>query len=92
MTDERDKSGKPKRWAAWVFGLLLVGCSATLPPPTNSAVLIALSSPTPTLISDFEPTWRTQTNIGKVVGMSGGVVSAGGRGIIYAPDQKRNHH
>jgi hypothetical protein len=22
----------------------------------------------------------------------GGVVSAGGRGIIYAPDQKRNHH
>jgi len=72
MTDSPDKSVKPKKWAAWVFGLLLVGCSATLPPPTNSAVLIALSSPIPTLISDFEPTWQPQTIIGKVVGVSDG--------------------
>jgi hypothetical protein len=55
MTDDLDKSGKPKRWAAWVFGLLLVGCSAILPPPTNLAVLIALSSPTPTLTAEAEP-------------------------------------
>jgi endonuclease YncB( thermonuclease family) len=72
MTDEADKTGKPKKWAAWVFGLLLVGCSAILPPPTNSAVLIALASPTPTLISEYEPTWQPQTIIGKVVGVSDG--------------------
>ena len=60
MTDENaNKAGKGftsmKRIFACVFGLLLVGCSATLPPPTNLAALIALSSPTPTLISEFEP-------------------------------------
>jgi hypothetical protein len=55
MTDEPDKAGKAKKWAAWVFGLLLLGCGAALPPPTNLAVLIALSSPTATLISEFEP-------------------------------------
>jgi len=56
LTDEpNDKSGKPKKWAAWVFGLLLAGCGATLPPPSNLAVLIALSSPTPTLISESTP-------------------------------------
>jgi endonuclease YncB( thermonuclease family) len=57
---------------AFIFGLLLIGCSATLPPPTNLAVLIALSSPTPALISDYEPTWQPQTIIGKVVGVSDG--------------------
>jgi endonuclease YncB( thermonuclease family) len=72
MTDKPDKSWKPERWAAWVFGLLIVGCGATLPPPTNLAVLIALSSPTPTLISDNEPTWQPQTITGKVVGVSDG--------------------
>jgi endonuclease YncB( thermonuclease family) len=36
------------------------------------AVLIALSSPTPTLISDYEPTWQLQPIIGKVVGVSDG--------------------
>jgi len=56
MTDESDKAGKPKKWASWVFGLLLVGCSATLPPPTNLAVLIALTAPTPTMTSESEPT------------------------------------
>ena len=61
-----------KRIVACVFGLLLVGCSATLPPPTSLAVLIALSSPTPTLISDYEPTWQLQPIIGKVVGVSDG--------------------
>jgi endonuclease YncB( thermonuclease family) len=85
MTDELDKSGKPKRWAAWVFGLLLVGCSATLPPPTNLAVLIALSSPTPTLISDYEPTGRPQPIIGKVIGVSDGDT------ITVLDDQKRQH-
>jgi type IV pilus biogenesis protein CpaD/CtpE len=59
MTDEADKAGKGftpmKRIIACVFGLLLVGCSATLPPLTSLAVLIALSSPTPTLISEFDP-------------------------------------
>ena len=55
MSDEADKAGKLKKGASWVFGLLLVGCGATLPPPTNLAVLIALSSPTPALISEFEP-------------------------------------
>ena len=85
MTDESDKSGKPKRWATWVFSLLLVGCSAILPPPTNSAVLIALSSPTPTLISDFEPTWQPQTIIGKVVGVSDGDT------ITVLDEQKRQH-
>jgi len=67
MTDESDnKAGKPKKGSAkgfipmkkivaCVFGLLLVGCGATLPPPTNLVVLIALSSPTPTLISKFDP-------------------------------------
>ena len=56
MTDGADnKTGKLKKWAAWVFGLLLAGCGATLPPPSNLAVLIALSSPTPTLISESTP-------------------------------------
>jgi hypothetical protein len=55
MADEPDKTGKLKKWAAWVFSLLLVGCSAALPPPTNLAVLIALSSPIPTLTSDSAP-------------------------------------
>ena len=55
MTDEPNKAWKLKKGAAWVFGLLLIGCGATLPPPTNLAVLIALSSPTPALISEFEP-------------------------------------
>lgn len=72
MTDEPDKAGKLKKWAACVFGLLLVGCSATLPPPTNLAVLIALSSPTPTLISDYEPTGQPQTITGNVVGVANG--------------------
>lgn len=76
MTDEADKAGKGfnpmKRIVACVFGLLLVGCSATLPPPTSLAVLIALSSPTPTLISDYEPTWKPQTITGKVIGVSDG--------------------
>jgi endonuclease YncB( thermonuclease family) len=72
MTDEPDKTGKLKKWAAWVFGLLIVGCGAALPPPTTLAVLIALSSPTPALISDYEPTWQPQTVIGKVVGVSDG--------------------
>ncbi len=48
MTDEPDNAGKLKKWAALVFGLLIAGCGAALPPPTNLAVLIALSSPTPT--------------------------------------------
>ncbi|HKQ93064.1 MAG TPA: thermonuclease family protein [Blastocatellia bacterium] len=61
-----------KRIVAFIFGLLLVGCSATLPPPTNLAVLITLSSPTPTLISDYEPTWQPVTITGKVVGVSDG--------------------
>jgi hypothetical protein len=61
MTDEaNNKAGKGftsmKRIFACVFGLLLVGCSATLPPPTNLAVLIALTAPTPTMTSEFEPT------------------------------------
>ena len=34
--------------------------------------MIALSSPTPTLISDYEPTWQLQTITGKVVGVSDG--------------------
>ena len=55
MTNEPDKAGKLKKWAAWVFGLLIVGCGAALPPPTNLAVLIALSSPTPTLTAESEP-------------------------------------
>src|SRR5262245_21415337 len=74
MTDSPDKAGKGftpmKRIVACVFGLLLVGCGATLPSPTNSAVLIALSSPTPTLISESEPTWQPQTIIRKVVCVS----------------------
>jgi uncharacterized protein YcfL len=53
MTDEPDKAGKLKKWATWFFGLLLVGCSAALPPPTNLAVLIALSAPTVTLTAEF---------------------------------------
>ncbi|HEV2664547.1 MAG TPA: hypothetical protein VG324_06535 [Blastocatellia bacterium] len=66
MTGEPDKAGESKkrpgegthtmkRILACVFGLLILGCIATLPPPGNLAVLIALSSPTPTLISEFEP-------------------------------------
>ena len=64
MTDSPDKAGKGftpmKRIVACVFGLLLVGCGATL------------SSPTPTLISEYEPTWQPHTIIGKVVGVSDG--------------------
>ena len=57
MTDETDnKTGKLKKWSAWAFGLLIVGCGAALPPPTNLAVLIALTAPTPTMISESEPT------------------------------------
>jgi hypothetical protein len=56
MTDEPDKAEKLKKWAAWVFGLLIVGCGAALPSPTNLAVLIALTAPTPTMTSEFEPT------------------------------------
>jgi hypothetical protein len=57
MTDEADnKTGKLKKWAAWAFGLLIVGCGAALPPPTNLAVLIALTAPTPTMISESEST------------------------------------
>jgi len=53
MSDQPDKSVKLKKWAAWFFGLLLVGCSVALPPPTNLAVLIALSAPTATLTAEF---------------------------------------
>ena len=56
MTDEANKAGKLKKWAAWFFCLLLVGSSAALPPPTNLAVLIALTAPTPTMTSESEPT------------------------------------
>src|SRR5262245_56872716 len=73
-----------KRTVACVFGLLLVGCGATLPPLTNLAVLIALSSPTPTLVSEFEPTWQ-QPIIGKVVGVSDGDT------ITVLDDQKRQY-
>jgi hypothetical protein len=45
-----------KNIAACIFGLFLVCCGATLPPPTNLAVLIALTAPTPTMISESEPT------------------------------------
>jgi|RhiMetdeSRZDD1v2_1073273.scaffolds.fasta_scaffold105079_9 hypothetical protein len=56
MTDEADnKAGKLKKWAALVFGLLLMGCGAALSPPTYLAVLIALTAPTPTMTSEFEP-------------------------------------
>src|SRR5262245_15182047 len=89
MTDEPDKAGKGftpmKRIVAFIFGLLLVGCSATLPPPTKLAVLIALSSPTPTLISDYEPTGQPQPIIGKVVGVSDGDT------ITVLDEQKRQH-
>ena len=74
-----------KRIVAFIFGLLLVGCSATLPPPTKLAVLIALSSPTPTLISDYEPTGQPQPIIGKVVGVSDGDT------ITVLDEQKRQH-
>jgi hypothetical protein len=59
MTDEPDKAGKLKKWAAWLFGLLLVGCSAALPLPTNLAVLIALSAPTAAQTAKFAPTKRS---------------------------------
>ena len=56
MINEADnKTGKLKKWAAWAFGLLIVGCGAALPPPTNLAVLIALTAPTPTMISESTP-------------------------------------
>jgi len=56
MTDQHEKAGKLKKWTAWVFGLLLMGCGAALPPPTNLAVLIALLAPTPAMTSEFAPT------------------------------------
>jgi hypothetical protein len=65
MTNEPDKSGKLKKWAAWVFGLLIVGCGAALPPLTNLAVLIALTAPTPTLTSEVEPTKKAAKKAGK---------------------------
>jgi hypothetical protein len=58
MTDENPDKARihtMKNIAACIFGLFLVCCGATLPPPTNLAVLIALSSPTPILVSEFEP-------------------------------------
>ena len=76
--DRRDRRSRAriatqcKRLVACVCGAVAVGCSATLPPPINLAALIALSSPTPTLISDYEPTWQPQTITGKVVGVSDG--------------------
>ena len=63
MTDEPDKTGKGftpmKRIVACVFGLLLAGCGAILPPPTNLAVLIALSATTATLTAEFAPTKKS---------------------------------
>ena len=59
MTNEPDESVKLKKWAAWFFGLLLVGSSAALPPPTNLAVLIALSARTATLTAKFAPTKKS---------------------------------
>lgn len=59
MTDEPDRSVKLKKWAAWFFGLLLVGCSAALPPPTNLALLVALSAPIATLTAEFAPTKKS---------------------------------
>jgi hypothetical protein len=59
MTNEPDKSVKLKKWASWFFGLLLVGSSAALPPPTNLAVLIALSATTATLTTKFAPTKKS---------------------------------
>jgi hypothetical protein len=53
---------KMKKWAAWFFGLLIVGCGAALPPPTNLAVLIALSAPTATLTAEFESTKKAAKN------------------------------
>jgi endonuclease YncB( thermonuclease family) len=63
-----------KHIAACIFGLLLSGFSAMLPPPTYSAVWDALLSPTPTLIAESAPTWKPQpqTITGKVVGVSDG--------------------
>jgi endonuclease YncB( thermonuclease family) len=88
MTDEPNKAGERihpmKRIVACIFCLLLFGCGATLPPPTSLAVLNALSLPTPTLVSEFEPTWR-QPIIGKVVGVSDGDT------ITVLDDQKRQH-
>src|SRR5262245_50122747 len=95
MPDEPDKAGHLKKGSAkgftlmkhivaCVFGVLLVSCSATIPPHTNLAVLIALSSPTPTLISIFEQTWQPPI-IGKVVGVSDGDT------ITVLDEQKRQY-
>lgn len=73
-----------KRIVAYIFGLLLVGCGATILAPTNLAVVNALSSPTPTLFFEYEPTWQ-QPIIGKVVGVSDGDT------ITVLDDQKRQH-
>jgi hypothetical protein len=57
MTDEKPDKARihnMKNIAACIFGLFLVCCGAT--PPTNLAVLIALTAPTPTMISESEPT------------------------------------
>ncbi|HEY7184171.1 MAG TPA: hypothetical protein VIC84_22240 [Blastocatellia bacterium] len=59
MSNEPDKAGKLKKWAAWFFDLLLVGCSAALPPTTNLAVLIALSAPTATMTAEFSSTKKS---------------------------------
>jgi len=63
MTDDKTDKARihtMKNIAACIFGLFLVCCGATLPPPTNLAVLIALSSPTPILVSEFEPKKATK--------------------------------
>lgn len=63
-----DKAGKLKKWAAWVFGLLLMGCGAALPPPTNLAVLIALSAPTAALTAEFASTKKAAKKSAKKSG------------------------
>jgi len=63
-----------KHIAIFVFGIFLSGFSATLPPPSNMAVWDALSSPVPTLTSEYAPTWKPQpqTITGKVVAIADG--------------------
>ena len=83
--DKAEKRFTPmKHIIACLFSLLLFGCGATLSPPTSLAVLNALSLPTPTLVSEFEPTWQ-QPIIGKVVGVSDGDT------ITVLDDQKRQY-